>query len=654
MSLTERPMSSYCASIDGLRAIAVLSVVLFHADFGFKGGYVGVDIFFIISGYLITGLILKDLEKNEFKLADFWERRVRRIFPALAAVVITCIAVAAFTFLPLDLLKFGQSVFAQAVLSSNFYFCISSGYFDQAAELKPLLHTWSLAVEEQFYILFPLLLIALNRLSRKAIPLWISVAAIGSFSLSVFASYHYPIENFYLLPTRAWELLIGSLIAAAPKRQQTPTALSEILSGVGAIAILWSICFYNRETRFPGVAATLPCIGTGLIIWCNGTSQTVTCIGRVLALRPLVFVGLISYSLYLWHWPLLVFAKYGRLDPLSIHERIGVVLASLALAVLSWKFIETPFRKKVILGTRSQIFTISCITTCLFLIVGLAAYKLQGLPTRFAPSALNYTYEAAGDRQTVTKISHMNGLKEALAGEFLRIGSVETPASPRILLWGDSHAVAIVPIVDTLCKEFGHPASAAVYAGTPPLVGYQNPGKISLKDSIAYNNAVIQFIRNNQIKDVILAAEWKGYINISGPETVRAGLIASIKALRESGSRIWILREVPLPRTAVPLALDVAVMRGNNPTEIGIPLFEYQSDFRAQDTIFKGLPEEFTTVTLLDPSNFFVTSRDLCRVELNGKPLYCDESHLSSTGAHLLRPLFEPIFRDARAQGRNQ
>ena len=245
--------------IDGLRAIAVLAVLLFHANAGVSGGYVGVDVFFVISGYLITRLILEDIDAGRFQIQKFWERRVRRILPALAVVTFSTLVAGWFLLLPEGFQELGESVAAQTMLGSNFYFWmhswINSGYFAPASEMKPLLHTWSLAVEEQFYLLFPFLLVALKRFSRNSLALAFLLLGGLSFGLSVYFSHQWPSANFYFLPTRAWELLIGAFLAASSERQSAAGWPREILSSGGLILILCSMFGYDRGTRFPGLAA---------------------------------------------------------------------------------------------------------------------------------------------------------------------------------------------------------------------------------------------------------------------------------------------------------------------------------------------------------------------------------------------------------------
>ena len=344
------PPCKYRPDIDGLRALAILPVLLFHADLGCTGGFVGVDVFFVISGFLITSLILKEINSDAFSLIRFWERRIRRIIPALIVVIAVTLLAGWFLYLPEDFCSVGKSVMAQVTLMSNVYFWRLTGYFAAGVDTKPLLHTWSLAVEEQFYVFFPLLLIFLARMKRFSFAKTIFWLGIGSFVLSVIGSYTKPAATFYLLPTRAWELMIGAFLAAIPEKQVSNPWLNETVGLTGLGLILFSILYYSQDTRFPGLAAIPPCFGAAMII-VSGSGKS-TLIGRVLTLRPSVFIGLISYPLYLWHWPLLVFSKYLAIKPQSTEIRVVLLMVSAALATLSWKYIETPFRKRRIVHER--------------------------------------------------------------------------------------------------------------------------------------------------------------------------------------------------------------------------------------------------------------------------------------------------------------
>lgn len=640
--------SAYRPDIDGLRAIAVLSVLLYHAGLGFPGGFVGVDVFFVISGYLITSLILKDLHRGSFSMIEFWERRVRRILPALALVIIASLISGWFLFLPVDLRALGRSAVAQAFLSSNINFLLESGYFDQAAEIKPLLHTWSLAVEEQFYLLFPFLLVAVHRLSRASISRVILLLSLLSFALSIYCSYRYPAANFYLLPTRAWELLIGSYLAALPTQQQSPRRWStESSSWGGLLAILAAVIFYDHTTRFPGLTALLPCVGTALIIWAGTTTQT--SLSRLLASPPFVFIGLISYSLYLWHWPILAFSRYVTTDPLPASYRALLLLASLVLAILSWKLIEIPFRQRRLLHTRPLIFTFACITTALLVLSGLTLYKGEGIPSRFTPADLHYSDTSAPEYQTIMDTIKRVGLHEAQTGDFIELGAGDKRQPIQLLVWGDSHAAALLPVIHTLCKEHAIRGVAAVHGRTAPLVGYTSPRSDSMREQcIPFNDAIAQFIRSHHIPSVILAAKWSECITDSGIAQIRTGLRNSIIALQEKeepGPSIYVLRQVPHPQWHVPRALDIATIAGRPYDDLGLRLDEYRQEFQRQNPCFHGLPAEFPNVTVLDPTELFLGKKGLFSVEANGKALFSDDNHLTAAGAAQLQPLFEPIFQ---------
>ena len=636
----------YRAYVDGLRAVAVLAVLFFHADLGFSGGYVGVDIFFVISGFLITGLILKDIDADRFSIVQFWERRVRRIMPALAVVVLATLVAGYFLLLPRAFKEFGESMSAQALIGSNIYFWIKSwigvGYFAPAAEVKPLLHTWSLAVEEQFYLLFPLLLLTLNRVARKSLVPAILLLGGVSLLLSVYSSYHYPSVNFYFLHTRAWELLLGAFLAAQPVQSCAPArSLTEVLSWGGLFAILCAVFCYDRETRFPGVTAILPCAGTALIIWAN--SHTLTSVGKGLALRPVVFIGLISYSLYLWHWPVLVFSKYLATDPIPQGLRILLLLASLLLAVLSWKFVEIPFRQRVILKTRPGIFTFASVTTCILLFGGLLIFKLHGVPSRLPAAALRY----ANGEADKWRFNEEVDLKEALTGQFIELDKGDSNQPISLLVWGDSHAEAVMPVIISLCIENLVRGVAATHASTTPLVGYTSWGEYGLKEkSILFNNAVVEFICTKRVRNIVIVARW----DCDTVTRLHSGLLDTISALKDTGARIWIMRDVPIHRRRnIPKAFALAIWHGKDTKDIGVTFEEYNAEFQRQNPIFEGV-EQFPNVTILDPTDYFRNSNNLCRVVVDDNVLYYDGNHLSAAGAMLLRPLFEPVFKGIRKE----
>lgn len=333
----------YRAEIDGLRAFAVLPVVLFHAGYEiFSGGYVGVDVFFVISGFLITSILLAEFEQGKFSLRKFYERRARRILPALFTVMAVSLPMAWALFSQAEMEKFAKSLMATVTFSSNILFWRESGYFDLESEVKPLLHTWSLAVEEQYYILFPLFLMMFWRFGKLVITVALAAIFVASLLLAQWGSENYPSANFYLLPTRAWELLIGAFAAILlSKREMRFGAVAgEILSTSGFAAILASIFLFDSHTPFPSFYTLLPTLGAVAIIL---AAQQGTRTHALLSFKPIVFLGLISYSFYLWHQPVLVFGRYVLRD--AFHAWIpAFLLVIMGLSLLSYYLVERPMR----------------------------------------------------------------------------------------------------------------------------------------------------------------------------------------------------------------------------------------------------------------------------------------------------------------------
>jgi len=373
---------NYRKEIDGLRALAVIPVILFHGGLEwFSGGYVGVDIFFVISGYLITSIILREKESGTFSIASFYERRARRILPALFFIIFVCIPFAWLWLLPHELKDFGKSIVAVTLFASNILFWRESDYFAADAELIPLLHTWSLAVEEQFYVIFPLIIIFFWAFGRRWLIGILSLIALFSLGLTEWGWRHFPEANFYLISTRAWELMIGALLAFYLSRNKQPEGtISHMGSLLGMALIVLTIILLDKTLPFPSLYALAPTVGTALIILFASSG---TLVHKLLSQKIFVGIGLISYSAYLWHQPIFVFARVNGMNEPNIGMVLLLSILAILLAYFSWRFVELPFRDRSRF-TRKQIFSASFIASLLFIGIGTSLIITDGAMFRFS------------------------------------------------------------------------------------------------------------------------------------------------------------------------------------------------------------------------------------------------------------------------------
>lgn len=448
----------YRSEIDGLRSLAVVPVVLFHADIAlFQGGFVGVDIFFVISGYLITTILIDDLERDDFSILRFYERRARRILPALFFVMLLCIPFAWMWMIPRQFTDFSQSLIAVSVFASNILFWRESGYFDAAAEEKPLLHTWSLAVEEQYYVIFPIFLLLFWRFGKDRVFWMIAGVAAISLLLSEWGWRNDASANFYLAHTRAWELLAGSIAAFILSKRDVQK--NEALAALGLAGILFAIFVYDKSTPFPSVYALVPVVGVTLVIL---YAQAGTMVARLLSLKPLVAIGLISYSVYLWHQPLFAFARLRLIEEPSTLLFIGLSVLSLVLGWFSWKFIEQPFRNKSTISRNAIFaFSIAGITTFAGLGVGghvfsreLGAIWIAQQTPEFQrvftmlgtddPSARNWRGQEGGRHDLGECIFNVRSLDTEIA---TRLRSCAASHGSGTLILGDSHAIDLFGVL---------------------------------------------------------------------------------------------------------------------------------------------------------------------------------------------------------------
>ena len=659
----------YRPEIDGLRGVAVILVVLYHAALGCSGGYVGVDVFFVISGFLITSLIWKDLESGRFTFARFWERRARRIVPALVVVVAATLLAGWFLMLPVDYTSLGRSAASQAVFAANIHYWLTSGYFAEAAVEKPLLHTWSLALEEQFYLIVPVALFLVFRVRLRVLPsrsrqtralqIGILAALLLGLALSVWGVARHPSAAFYLLPTRAWELLLGSLIAFAPAstlpRASNGGAVREASALAGLALILLAAFGFGATTPFPGFAALVPCLGAAAWIWANsrpvlaateqepgpgGDSRVPTRAGAWLSHPLPVFVGLVSYSLYLWHWPFLAFARYLSLDPISPAFRLALVGAAALCAVVSWRYVETPFRRRSRGASTRTMFAFAGMGLATILVFGICAAVTGGFPARIPPAARTF---AAGslDRAFIRDVTP----EDVIAGRLVRIGSEQPDLRPALLVWGDSHAMAALPAIDAWLKERGIAGRAVTYASTAPVFDWYLRTEWGLHERApAWSESVLAYLESHGIVNVMLSASWAGYMQETGNAVpLGEALVATVRRLVAAGVRPWVLLDAPNQTFNVPRALAFSVMFR---TDVVSRCRKASTSVDFDDPgIIRRL--ESAGAQVLDPKPSFLDSTgDHYVVEADGIPLYQDNAHLSTRGAkRILLPYLRRSFR---------
>ena len=463
---------AYRPEIDGLRAVAVLSVIVFHAyEPLLPGGFVGVDIFFVMSGYLITSTIARELETGRFTIAGFYDRRIRRIFPSLFVVLIACLPFAWVLMTPGQLQDFSQSVLATSAFLSNVYFYLKTGYFEQSAHVLPLLHTWSLAVEEQFYVIFPILMILLARTPRLMMLIALAALFAASLALSIAWGQSRPMMNFFLLPTRSWELLSGALLALVFARLrpvlEARAGLRSALEILGALGVAHGIILLDSADPFPGLSALPVVLGTTVLIACMGPR---TPVGRVLASKPAVGIGLVSYSAYLWHQPIYAFARihWGYLSPPML---VALFLVTLALAYLSWRFVENPFRDRAWLSTR-KVLVGGVAMIVLFCAIGAAGHLQRGFPLRFDAQTLALAETASVSPRRAE--CHTDGRDYRHPSDACVYG--EGPVTWAVL--GDSHGVELALALSEPLSERGQGLLHLTFSGCPPALDFtlENPG----------------------------------------------------------------------------------------------------------------------------------------------------------------------------------
>lgn len=658
----------YRPEVDGLRAVAVIPVILFHAGFeSFAGGYVGVDVFFVISGYLITSILVEQLQGGHFSLTGFYLRRMRRILPALYLVMAASFPLAWLLLTPSDLRDFSQSLVAVALFSSNLLFLHEAGYWNGLAELKPLIHTWSLGVEEQYYLLFPLFLLGLWRLGQGSRLIVFGAIGVVGLALSQWAVLTHPEAAFYLLPFRLWELALGCLIALWAQRAPTlftaagaawQDGTRQALALLGLALILAAMAFYDRLTPFPGLAALLPTLGAGLILLFSGPR---TLVGRWLSARVPVLIGLCSYSAYLWHQPLLAFAQHGALEEPQTMTRLTMCVIAGLLAWLTWRWVERPFRDRRSVSDRRMV-ALAVGGLVLFVALGSAGHLSGGWSQRVDP------------RLRIAALSEVCEPSLGTLGPACRM----TPGDrDLVLVYGDSHARALAGQLKARLGEAGMGSLLALNDGCLPLAEVYRENE---RGSIGQDNqACLDFVRGVDamleqtpiIRQVVMIGRWtlgvEGVRFDNGEGGVERGslparlqplvngqpvrldgrqrldalgrkLQASVERMLLDGRRVVLVYPVPEAGWSVPAQLQKIQFYRGSDTLYPLDGSTSRDRFWQRNQRTYGLLDAIGPHSELRrtyPEQRFCGGEtpDRCRVHEAGIPLYRDDDHPYAAGA---------------------
>ncbi len=656
----------YRAEIDGLRALAVLPVILFHADFKlFSGGFVGVDVFFVISGYLITTILIQDIENSRFSILNFYERRARRILPALFFVVLVCIPISMIYLPPPELRNFFQSIVAVSLFASNVLFWKEGdwqegGYFDSEALDKPLLHTWSLAVEEQYYVIFPIFLILAWRFGKNRVFWMIVGMAAVSLLLSEWGWRHEFNANFYLAPTRAWELLSGSIAAFIVHKQGIKT--NNALSMLGLIMIAFSIFVYDESTPFPSIFSLVPIVGVVLLIL---YAEKNTVAAKILSLKPLVALGLISYSAYLVHQPMLVYVKLASLDGISVLTKSISVITILLIASLMWRYIETPFRKGMSIRNHGfLIASIICLSS--FAIVG-TLYHLRIIPQK----NINLTWGGKSYLEPVVFPGIIVDGVKCSEKEDPSKSCIIGDAEQKIVIVGDSHARVLTQVAYESLSENNFTLVDMTTAGCVFLLGLHTftNGNLIESCNADYQEKRMKFISTLKPSTIVLHARLPKYVHSdvfdnsiggveprhsfyigkSGSETLheRKVLFAqafnnTISSIINAGHKVVIISPVPSNGWHPIKRLMRLVAKSNQTSnefirqKMAIPKGAIENRQAYTKNVLINLKEKFPELIIINSLDTLCDNSYCHSISKVGEILYADRDHLSLVGARML------------------
>jgi peptidoglycan/LPS O-acetylase OafA/YrhL len=621
----------YRADIDGLRAVAVLLVVLYHLKTAkCTGGFIGVDTFFVISGYLISSLIIADVDAGRFSLGNFYERRIRRIFPALIVLLLAVAAFGCVMLLPTELKRCAESLLAAVFSVSNFYFWRHTGYFDATNGISPLLHTWSLAVEEQFYLILPLLLRAFRRLPRPRLLLVVSLIALISLIVSGIGAAKDDSAAFYLLHSRAWELLLGTLLALCPVDFQLSPVLRNLASFLGLALIIGPGFAYTDNTPFPGLAALPPCLGTALVIFAGaGHAHRETLASKLLSFQPLRLIGLISYSLYLWHWPIIVFARIdtdlsGNIPPRLL--KLCLLALSLGAAFLSWRFVELPFRYGRFRPSRTRLFRLALAGVTLLAGVAAALIYLNGISRAWSQDAVRVAgyLDYQPDNQYRAGLCFIDG---ELGQKFnASICLRKSPAQKNYLLVGDSHAAALWYGLSETFSDVNFMQATAT--GCKPLLEDQAVSsalhRVSKRQSTCQSlmsHLYKDYLPTHRIDSLLIAARW----DPQDLDTLRG----TLQLTAQLGLKVVLFGPIVEYDVALPRLLAISIQKN----DLSIPPRHQLSEnwiLDAQMARLAHSERDVKYISLIKP----ICEQHACALYAgDGVPLEFDSNHLTREGS---------------------
>ena len=651
----------YRSDIDGLRAIAVGGVVLYHAfPTLLPGGFIGVDIFFVISGFLITSIIASDALAGKFSIAGFYERRFRRILPALLFMLVLTTIGAVLILPPTELEQYGQSLIAVALFGSNILFWREGGYFDQPAHDKPLLHTWSLAVEEQFYILWPLIIAALVALGReRTLRGFVWLAVIGSLLAAEAMVRMAPTQAFYLLPYRAWELGFGALLAIGAVPPLRSDRQREATAWAGIALILVPMFLYSPSTPFPGLSAVPPCLGTMMLI--HAGKGGLTWAGKLLSWRPVLFTGLISYGFYLWHWPALVLSQIALNRPLHPAEAALAVSAAFALAAFSLRFVERPFRQQ---GqsriSRRAVLAASGMTLGLFASAGATAYATRGFAELASPKVKVAQAAMASINPYRARCHNNLGTADLGPVEQCSAGSVGAKGY-QVLLWGDSHGDHLMPGLAHQARTQGFNVRQATVSGCSPLIlGYDEVPALDRPCAAFHRAALEEAGRQPQLRAIVLSVRWSselaGLAKQASPDPEQQEALGAA-ALSRAAERL-----LAAIRQHVPAQTHI-ILVGSTPEFDIWPATCFARAYKLEgdpnacatqqtrdvrwgsiaDGTLKAIAKRHPGIEVVLPRSSFCQGT-LCRTIANGKILFRDDDHLTNEGSELVAGVIGPLL----------